>query len=89
VTIELSDSSAVQPTELPLRLAGVLLMNRSAFLIPNTIGEMKRPVNSLVGVPLIVNVMFLIVTVGRAVTDNIAISPSYTDERAPASGIAK
>ena len=73
----LVDSSAVQPTGLPLRLAGTLLMIRSAVLIPNTTGWIERSDNSLCDTPLIVNVMLVIVMVtgGGATAVNDAILP--------------
>jgi len=81
MTVVLSDSSAVQPTELSLRLAGVLVITSSENLIPNTIIETERPSNSLISVPLIVNVMFLIVFVETGViTSNAALPSSYTIE---------
>jgi len=63
-------------------------MATAAVLVHNTIGEMDRSRISLIGISLIVNVMFLIVIVGRAITVNIAIPPSYTVEDWPASAIA-
>ena len=57
------DTSAVQPTELPLRLTGVLSMNRSAYL-EYIITWNSRPENSVSGLPLIVNVILFIVVVG-------------------------
>ena len=82
------DSSAVQPTELPLRLAGTLLMIRSAVLIPNTTGWIERLDNSLCGTPLIVNVMLVIVVVIGATTNNAANPPSYSVVGWPTNPIA-
>jgi len=62
-------------------------MATSVVLVPNTKCAMDRPCISLIGIPLIVNVMFLIVIVKRAITVNIAIPLTYTVKNWPASAI--
>ena len=56
-------SSAVQLRLLPLRLAGMFLMTRRTTIMFRTTGSVVRPVISLVGLPLIVNVILVIVVV--------------------------
>ena len=54
-------SSAAQLTLLPLRLAGIFMMNRLTTTMFTTTGLILTPVISLIGVPLIVNVILVIV----------------------------
>ena len=54
-------SSAIQLRLLPLRLAGMFLMNRLTRPMFSTTGSILRPIMSLVGLPLIVNVILVIV----------------------------
>ena len=56
-------SSAVQLRLLPLRLAGMFLMTRLTTIMFRTTGLILRPVISLIGIPLIVNVILVIVVV--------------------------
>ena len=79
----------MQPMELPLRLAGVLLMIRSVARSPSTTGAMERPDKSLSGIPLEVNVIFVIVVEIAETTVSTDSVPSYTaGERMPTHPIA-
>ena len=79
-------SCAVQPIVLLLRLAGMLLMTRTTVITFESTGLMSRPVNSLVGLPLIVNVILVIrvcIPINGAVADIPNVPFSYNGAAAP------
>ena len=69
-------SSAVQLTLLPLRLAGMLLIIRLTRGIFSTTGSMLRPVISLVGLQLIVNVILVIAVCIKLTSGEVADIPN-------------
>ena len=69
-------SSAVQLRLLPLRLAGMFLMIRLIKAMFRTKGSILRPVISLVGLPLIVNVILVIIVAMILMIGEVAVIPN-------------
>ena len=69
-------SSAIQLTLWPLRLAGMFLMIRITLTMFGITGSILRPVISLVGLPLIVNVILVIVVGIKLTSGEVASIPN-------------